>query len=80
MVIETIIVETLPLKRGGGAGGGVGGGVSFQNFPKKGGSDFFHKKEGLVKQPGYFKNAVFTLSLIFVLHNPFKSYLVQSEW
>ena len=54
--------------------------MSFQNFPKKGGSDFFHKKEGLVKQPGYFKNAGFTLSLIFVLHNPFKSYLVQSEW
>ena len=24
-------------------------GVEFQNFPKKGGSDFSHKKEGIVK-------------------------------
>ena len=26
--------------------------VEFQNFPKKGGSDFSHKKEGIVKISG----------------------------
>ena len=50
------------------------GGASYRNFPNKGGSDFSHTKGGVGKK------GEGALSLIFILTNPFQSYLSLSEW
>ena len=47
----------------------------FQNFHKKGGSDFSHKNGGVSKIGGCVKKGV---SLIFILANSFQCYLSLS--
>ena len=55
----------------------VGPSPYFSKFLKKGGvSDFFHKREGLVKGGGILKRG--GVSRIFILTNPFQCYLSLS--